>query len=124
MRSPTARTKQHLEKEGWLVEVVEKWIPCTPAGYRGRIIRKDLCDCIDILAFRGECQLAIQSCAGASHATRLSKAMASAKLKAYLQTAKPFEVWSWSKKGPRGKRKVWTLRVTQLTIIDGKVVQA
>ncbi len=123
MRSPTARTKRFLESQGVLVEVVEKWIPCTAEGYKGRIIRKDVFDCIDLLCVHGQKLLAIQSCAGASHATRLSKAMASDKIKRYLGTGSLFEVWSWSKRGPRGKRKVWMPRVTQLTARDGQVVQ-
>ena len=103
MRSPTAHTLQYLKANGvTVVEVVEKWIPCSPAGFRGRIIRKDLFDCIDIMAIQGSALLAIQSAAGASHAARLSKAMASPKIKAYLGTNNLFEVWTWSKKGARG----------------------
>lgn len=117
MRSPTARTKRYLEAQGCIVEIVERWIPIPK--HPGGGIRRDLFDCIDILCVQGSKLVAIQSTSGSNHNARVLKAIASEKLARYLGTGNVFEVWSWSKKGPRGKRKVWTPRVEQLTL-NGK----
>src|SRR6266853_2691141 len=109
MRSPTARTKRYLEKQGHIVEVVEKWIPIEK--HPGGGVRRDLFEVIDILCIQGGALLAIQSTSGSNHNARVTKALASPKLKAYLGTDNLFEVWSWSKKGARGKRKMWMPRV-------------
>lgn len=123
MRSPTARTKRFLEAQGCEVAVVEKWIPVPK--HPGGGIRRDLFDCIDILAIQGSKLIAIQSTSGSNHNARINKAIASEKLARYMSTGNAFEVWSWAKKGPRGKRKVWTPRVEQLVYQEatGKVTR-
>jgi len=122
MRSPTARTLSFLRGIGATAEVVEHWIPMTAAGFRGPLKRKDVFDCIDILCVQGAKLLGIQSTSGANHGSRITKALGSDKLRAFVATGNGFEVWSWSKKGPRGKRKLWTPRVTQLVIQGDKLI--
>jgi hypothetical protein len=114
MRSPTARTLKYFRDQGDLAEVVEKWIPIPK--HPGGGVRRDLFDCIDVIAIQGCKLLGIQSTSGSNHASRVTKARASDKLKRFLATGNAFEVWSWAKRGPRGKRKVWTPKVTQVTI--------
>lgn len=102
--SPTQRTLAYCRSLGWVCAVVEKWNPHAK-------VRQDLFGCIDILALTIEGRtMGIQACAGASHAARRTKAMAESRLQDWLHCGNLFEVWSWSKQGPRGKRKVWTLR--------------
>ena len=132
MRSPTARTKRYLEKQGCVVEVVEKWIPI--AKHPGGGIRRDLFDVIDILCVRparlstnvhveqrSHGLIAIQSTSGSNHTARVKKALASHKLRLFLMTGNQFEIWSWSKKGARGKRKTWQPRIDTLVIEGGEV---
>ena len=40
----------------------------------------------------------------------------------WLQAGNRFELWGWRKRGPRGKRKLWTLRVVEFLIFDGRVI--
>lgn len=49
-KSPSSRSKQWLEDGGWVVWNVEQWVPNpgVPAGG----VRRDLLNCIDLLAFK------------------------------------------------------------------------
>jgi hypothetical protein len=122
MRSPSARTLNFLRAQDCIAQSVEKWIaiPTHPGGG----IRRDLFACIDILAIQGSKLLAVQSTSGSNHNARVLKSIAEPMLAQYLKTGNLFECWSWTKKGPRGKRKLWQVRVTQLTLVGGKVVIA
>lgn len=104
MISPTARTLRYCREElGWVVQVVEKWNPYAR-------IRQDLFGCIDIVAIAGDAIVGIQATSDANHASRVTKAMQEPRLRAWLAAGALFEVWSWGKKGPAGKRKIWTPR--------------
>jgi hypothetical protein len=109
--SPTQRSLAYARKLGMVCGIVEKWNPHAK-------IRQDLFGCIDIVALddSGAGPLGIQACAGASHATRRTKAIEEPRLAKWLAQPARFEVWSWSKLGPRGKRKVWTLRRESLAV--------
>ena len=123
MRSPSARTIKFLRDQGCIAESVEKWIPIPL--HPGGGVRRDLFGCIDILAIQGSKLLAIQSTSGSNHNARVAKAMAEPRLKFYIGTSNLFEIWSWTKKGPRGKRKTWQVRVEQLTLdLNGEVIRA
>lgn len=102
MSSPTQRALAECRKRGWTAQVVEKWVE--PAKRR-----VDLFGAIDIVAITPHGLLGIQACAGASHAARMAKAKALPVIGAWKRWA-GFAVWSYSKRGPRGKRKLWTLR--------------
>ena len=106
--SPTQKSLAECRERGWTCQVVERWIPQA----RRRI---DFLGVIDIIALTGTGILGIQACAGASHAARRTKAMALPGLRAWLECGGVFAIWSWSKRGARGKRKVWTLREERIT---------
>lgn len=107
--SPTERTRKALKEMGFTSQIVEKRVP-------KKNITIDLFGCIDIIAIRdGIGILGIQACAGASHAARREKAGNEPRLLTWLQCGGRFEIWSWSKKGARGKRKTWELRREELT---------
>lgn len=121
--SPTQRTQQHLRLSGFLVANCERKIPCTPAGYRGRLVTQDLFGIIDTLAIHPLAHgsmLAIQSTAGAAHGARRTKILGSEVTAVWLRYA-ALEVWSWSKRGGRGKRKLWTLRREAFRVVRGNV---
>ena len=110
--SPTQLTLRHLRKEGWLAAVVERWVPFPKPGHRA-----DLWGFVDLLAIRGDENYYIQACAGNSHAARVAKVKANSNLPTVLGSANPSrQVWvySWSKTGPRGKRKLWKLRTERI----------
>jgi hypothetical protein len=111
MSSPTQRSLEHCRKQGWIAGVVEKWNPHAR-------IRQDLFGCIDLIVIDDLEQgpLAVQATSGTGHAARRKKSVAEPRLKLWLEAPARFEIWSWSKRGPRGKRKVWTLRREPITL--------
>lgn len=123
MGSPTSRSLAALRYEGWQAGVVEKWIP-----QAGR--RVDLGGGIDIVAWRAPGPdpatgwplyggiLAVQACAGASHAARRTKLLALPAMREWVAAGGHLEIWSWTKKGPRGRRKLWACRREALLLAD------
>lgn len=101
--SPTQRTLKECKRRGWTAQVVERWVPFA----RRRV---DLFGCIDLVALTPNGILGIQACAGSSHAARLAKANAEPRLSAWRDAGGLFAVWSWAKRGAKGKRKRWALR--------------
>jgi hypothetical protein len=108
MSSPTQRTLAECKKRGWTAGIVERRIPYRP-------ISIDLFGCIDIVAITSTGIMGIQACAGASHAARRTKALAEPRLATWLGAGARFAVWSWSKRGERGKRKLWALREEEIS---------
>jgi hypothetical protein len=108
--SPTQRALAHCRKEGWVAQVVEKWIPQAKR-------RVDLFGCIDLIVLDGGPggPLGVQVTSGTNHAARIAKAQEEPRLQAWLSAPARFEVWSYSKRGPRGKRKLWQLRRQEIT---------
>jgi hypothetical protein len=100
--TPTARSLAECRRRGWEVDVVER-----------RVWRKtrDFLGCIDLIAIPpGQLPVGIQATSGSNHGARIAKAKAEPRLAAWLGAGCTFAVWSWAKKGARGKRKRWTLR--------------
>lgn len=100
--SPTSRSLQLLRKEGWTAQVTEKWIPQTKR-------RLDLFGCIDIVAVKPGLILGVQATSRSNANARIKKSLAEPKLRQWLEAGGHFEVFGWSKKGPRGKAKHWRL---------------
>jgi len=117
--TPTQRTLAELTRRGWTKQVVEKWNPHAR-------VRQDLFGVIDVLAIDDDSDhkqwlgrsafVGIQACAGSSHATRRAKILAEPRAKQWLYAGGRLEIWSFSKTGPRGKRKTWQLRVESITV--------
>ena len=95
---------------GWEAQVVEKKIPYT---FRSL----DLFGIIDIVVLdgRGGGPLGVQVTAGSAHAARRTKALAEPRLATWLSSPARFEIWSYSKRGDAGKRKLWALRIEEIT---------
>ena len=107
--SPTSRSLKEMRARGWTAQVVERW----SAHARKRV---DLFGGIDVLA----CHplngiLGVQACAGASHAARRAKLLDEPRLYAFVRAGGRVAVWSWTKRGAAGKRKLWTLREEDVT---------
>jgi hypothetical protein len=111
MSSPTQRTLAECKKRGWVAAIVEKWNPHAR-------IRQDLFGVIDILAITPSGILGIQACAGSSHSARAEKCRAEPRVSAWLGAGASLAVWSWSKRGARGKRKLWALREESISAFD------
>jgi hypothetical protein len=96
---------------------VEKWIPQTKR-------RVDLFGCIDIVAIGAIGCVGIQATSTGNMASRVTKSTTDCAeaLTAWLKAQNTFEVWGWAKRGAVGKRKLWTLRIIEIRLIDGFLV--
>ena len=110
--TPTSRTLRHMRDDGWIAEVVEKWVPMAR-------IRRDLFGCIDIVAVKaGERICGIQATSGSNVNARIKKSLAEPRLKTWLEAGGRFAVMGWAKKGPRGGRKTWQPIWKEITHAD------
>jgi len=100
MSSPTSRSLKVLREEGWLVDVVEKWVP-------GARIRKDLYGFIDILCIRGNEMLAVQVTSGSNVSARVKKIAEHENVAAVRKAGMAIHVHGW-RKNSKGR---WVLRV-------------
>lgn len=114
MESPQTRSLRLLRNNGWIAETVERII----RPPRGRIIRQDLYGFGDILATH-PCRhgsLIVQATSTSNVQARIKKSQALDKLETWLGAGNRFAVIGWSKRGPRGKRKLWTPRIILVTV--------
>lgn len=111
--SPTQRTLELLRSEGKLAEVVERW----NSHARRRV---DLFGFIDIVAMKHKGMWGIQCTSTANLASRRVKIKTECRdaALAWLETDAWIEIIGWSKKGPRGKRKLWTPTRRVITLED------
>lgn len=123
------RSKQWLERDGWKVWIVEHFNPWAH-------IRQDLFGMCDLIAIRSDRAgvTGIQACGedSAEHIRKLLEGWTDEKrtktygpnefLPIWLQAGNPFFLWSWRKRGERGKRKTWQLREIEMVLKDGLVV--
>jgi hypothetical protein len=88
--SPTQRTLAKLRAEGWLAQVVERWVPQA----RKRI---DLFGFIDVLAVRPGEVLGVQSTSRTNVAGRLAKIADHENIGAVREAGIRLEVHGWGK---------------------------
>lgn len=110
--SPTQRARAHCKANGWVSQIVEYTVPHT-------FIKRDLLGVIDMIVLDGAGggPLGVQVCVGASHAARREKALAEPRLRNWLASPARFQIWSFSKRGGAGKRKLWDLRVEVIDLL-------
>jgi hypothetical protein len=68
--SPTTLSLDHLRRDGWLVDVCERWVPGAP-GRSGS--RRDLFGMLDLVALRDGVTLGVQTTSAANVSSRLTK---------------------------------------------------
>lgn len=107
------RSKAELEKRGYIAGKTEQpW-------NRFSKVRQDFCGFADIIAFHPEHNetLAIQACTNDGGVQKhLDKLLAIYAVGMWVkQPSRRLEIWGWAKRGERGKRKLWTLRVIPIT---------
>lgn len=102
--SPTARSLAHLRRTGWTVDVVERWNP-------GARARHDFLGFADLIAVHPmeRRTLAVQACVTGDITKRVAKITANPHARAWLEAGNAITVLGWAKRGPRGKRKLWTM---------------
>jgi hypothetical protein len=101
--SPTQRALAHLRRLGYQARVVERWNPFAR-------VRQDLFGA-DVLALKaGAPVLAIQVTTGAHVSARRRKLQENGCAALWKSAGATVEIWSWTKTGPRGRKKMWTVR--------------
>ena len=101
--SPTQLSLKLLRARGYRAEVVERW-----NGHAK--IRQDLFGVVDILAVKaGEPIKAVQTTTATNLRARVEKAAGFPAL--WRACGGAFEFHGWAKQGPRGKRKVWGVKI-------------
>ena len=118
--SPSQRTLHLCKQFGWTVQIVERW----NAFAR---VRQDLFGVIDLVAVTNHPDkpnsiIGIQTTSGSNHSARIEKSLAEPRLNSWMKAGGRFHVWSWAKKGDRGARKLWTVRIDEIKLVDGKPV--
>lgn len=101
--TPTRRSLEHLRKAGWLVAVVERWNPHAK-------IRQDLFGFADLLAVKDNTVMLVQTTTAPNVAARVAKILAEPRARLWFAPTRTIMVHGWAKRGPRGKRKVWTVQ--------------
>lgn len=106
--SPTQRSLAHLRERGYTVAVTERWNPFAK-------LRQDLFGFIDLLCFKADEVLAVQTTSNANVAARVEKIKGIQAAALWLESPhRRIVVHGWSKKGARGKRKCWQLREVEM----------
>jgi len=115
--SPTLMSLEVLRERGYVADkdcVVERRIPCGKFS-----ITRDYINVVDLVVFHPQHGiLAIQASTGANHAARLEKVLAEPRARVWLEAGGRLAVWTWSKTGAAGTRKLWQLREQELTLED------
>ncbi len=122
--SPTSRSLKVLRAQGYTCGVVEKW-----NAHVG--IRQDFCGGIDVIAFRGQRDymgidretfftrpvvVGVQCCASSGLAAHRTKLLAELRMREWIAAGGRLVLHAWSKKGAKGRRKLWTLTEEEIRI--------
>lgn len=89
-KSPTQLSLEKLRADGWLAEVVEKWVP-------GANIRKDLWGWTDIVALKDGQTLAVQTTSYSNISARVNKITESDTIAEVRKANWSVEVHGWRK---------------------------
>lgn len=113
--TPTARALAECKARGYVCQVVERW------NWHAKK-RVDLFGCIDIVAIAPggsltpDSIIGIQVTSGTNHAARIAKIKAEPRMAAWAKAGGLVWVWSFAKRGKRGKRKTWQLRESEVVL--------
>lgn len=97
----------HAEAKGWLIGVVERWIPYAR-------IRKDLFGFIDLVAIDPEFNIyGIQATSQSNVNARINKIKNHKNYERVKKSKMKIEVWGWKKKIVKGEEE-FTLSITEM----------
>lgn len=111
--TPTARTLDFLRSDlGMQAGIVERWNPHAR-------IRQDLFGFVDLIAASEERGIvAVQATSGTNVSARIAKIREEPRAYPWLAAGGRIWVIGWSKRGARGKRKLWTPRIVEILKAD------
>lgn len=107
--SPTQRSLKFLRENGYTAQVVERWNSFAK-------VRQDLFGFIDIVAINPKMGgvLGVQTTSATNMSSHRKKILENEVAPIWLRGGNRIQLIVWSKKGPRGKRKVWTATVEDI----------
>ena len=111
MQTMTKRSADYLKAQGWRVAIVERWNSFAH-------IRQDLFGFGDIIARKPDGILLVQTTSDSNFSARRHKMLGECReeVQGWLEAKGMVALHGWAKKGPRGKRKTWTVREEFLTL--------
>lgn len=123
---PTKLSLDHARRAGWLVDVVERWIPfhgsrrdengAEEREPRGPGIRRDLFGFADLVVLDGAPgTLYVQTTSASNLAARRAKILANDALPRILRAGNRVELWIWERKTISGRER-FALRVFRFRI--------
>jgi hypothetical protein len=123
-KSPTQMSLALLRKLGYSVAIVEKWVPASPAGFKGPIVKHDAFNFGDILGMKVGVPgaLLVQTTTGSNAAARVNKIREIAEAGIWLAAGNRIEVHGWRKVLGEGGRPTWQCRRIQFVVQDGRAV--
>lgn len=111
MASPASRSIAYLKSKGYHVHKTEYW----NSFARKRIDFGGFADAIAYSDFERGC-LAINFTTTGNISGHIKKYETNDNLKAWFRAGNRFVIHGWAKRGPRGKRKIWTLKEVFLPV--------
>jgi hypothetical protein len=123
--NPTARSKQYLEKQGFIVCKVEQRVkfPIPGKEVQGNYL-KDAFGFGDLL-FMGNGVIGLcQSTSGGNKASRVQKILGLSETKEWLKCGGKILVHGWAKRGPRGGRKLWSAGEAQISLASDNSLES
>src|SRR5437016_10760365 len=115
---PTQRSLKHLRDNGWTVCIVEKFIkhPNMPFGKRidafgiGDLLACRPSEWVEAGTYRTPGRIALVQCCSTDFAKHKEKILGIPELEEWKDSGGIVLLHSWTKRGPRGKRKTYQLR--------------
>lgn len=111
MTSPAQRSLKYLRDMGLHAQVVERWNAYAK-------VRQDLFQFIDIVAVGNGSIVGVQTTTQDNVSARIEKARGNEALREWVKAGGSLVIHGWAKRGPRGKRKVWTVTERKVTEED------
>lgn len=108
--SPTQRSLKQLREQGFFCAITERWNSYAK-------VRQDLFGFVDVLGFRGDIVVAVQTTSGSNVSARLDKIREIPAAKLWLASPnRKLVIHGWAKRGARGERKLWNCREVELCL--------
>ena len=110
MTSPTQRSLRLLRKEGYVVQVVERWNAFARK-------RRDLFGFLDLIGIHDEHGIVgVQTTTAKNMAARISKIRGEPMAEAWLRAGGKIEVHGWRRSKPGSRRREWVVERRALTL--------
>jgi hypothetical protein len=122
--SPTQLCLNYLRARNIPVQVTERWVSFGKSSG----IRRDIFGG-DLIALFGDSTLNIQAGASQHASEKVKKAFSLPEVRQWLSSpSRLFQIWTWKKRpafkksGGRKLRDEWAAKVTQLELVNGKII--